>query len=75
MFGAELRKAREKAGLTQEELAFKAGVHRTYISLLERDIKSPTLNVLFRLCAAMGVCASKLIAKIEQAVNEDRGDD
>lgn len=73
MFGEELRKAREKAGLTQEQLAFKAGVHRTYVSLLERDLKSPTLNTLFRLCAAMAISASKLIAKVEKDMNEDRG--
>lgn len=73
MFGEELRKAREKAGLTQEQLAFKAGVHRTYVSLLERDIKSPTLNTLFRLCVAMEVSAGKLIAKVEKDMNEDRG--
>ena len=73
MFGEELRKAREKAGLTQEQLTFKAGVHRTYVSLLERDIKSPTLNTLFRLCVAMEVSAGKLIAKVEKDMNEDRG--
>jgi transcriptional regulator with XRE-family HTH domain len=37
MFGEELKKAREAAGLTQEALAFVANVHRTYVSLLERD--------------------------------------
>lgn len=73
MFGEELRKAREKAGLTQEQLAFRAGVHRTYISLLERDLKSPTLNTLFRLCKAMETYASKLVARVEKRMNEDRG--
>ncbi len=73
MFGEELRKAREKAGLTQEQLAFRAGLHRTYISLLERDLKSPTLNTLFRLCGAMAVSAAKLVAKVEKRLNEDRG--
>ena len=53
MLGKELRKAREAAGMSQEELAFRARVHRTYISLLERDKKSPTLDVLFRICGAM----------------------
>jgi transcriptional regulator with XRE-family HTH domain len=67
MLGDELRKAREKAGMTQEELAFKAQVHRTYVSLLERDKKSPTLNMLFRLCEAMGASASRIVAKIERA--------
>jgi transcriptional regulator with XRE-family HTH domain len=74
MLGDELRKAREKAGLTQEQLAFKAGVHRTYVSLLERDRKSPTLHTLFRLCAAMTISPSKLIAKVEKEMNEDSGD-
>jgi transcriptional regulator with XRE-family HTH domain len=75
MLGRELRKVREQTGLTQEQLAFKAGLHRTYVSLLERDLKSPTLSTLFRLCLAMGVSASKLIAKVEKAMNEDRGSD
>jgi transcriptional regulator with XRE-family HTH domain len=75
MVGEELRKAREKAGLTQEQLAFRAGIHRTYVSLLERDLKSPTLNTLFRLCAALDISVSKLIAKVEKGMNEDRGND
>lgn len=53
MLGSELRKAREKAGMSQKRLAFEAGVHRTYISLLERDKKSPTVNVLLRICKAL----------------------
>mgnify|MGYP006277303049 CR=1 FL=1 len=69
MIGKELRKARNSAGLSQEELAHKAGVHRTYISLLERDKKSPTLEVLFRLCAALDIPASEFIAKVERHRN------
>lgn len=71
MFGTELRKLREKAGLSQEQLADSAGVHRTYVSLLERNKKSPTLEVLFRLCKALRVPAAKLIARVE-AAHEDR---
>ncbi len=66
MLGDELRKAREQAGLTQEDLAFKARIHRTYVSQLERDRKSPTLAVLFRICDALGVSASRLIARVER---------
>jgi transcriptional regulator with XRE-family HTH domain len=66
MLGAELRKAREAAGLTQEQLAFEASLDRTYISQLEHDKKSPTLDVLFRLCDALGVSAAKLIEKVER---------
>ena len=67
MLGDELRKAREAAGLTQEELAFEANVHRTYVSLLERNKKSPTLDVLFRMCHALGIQASRLIARVEKS--------
>ena len=67
MLGEELRKAREGAGLTQERLAFRAGVSRPYVSQLERDLKSPTMDALFRICEALGVRASALIARVEQA--------
>ena len=66
VLGEELRKAREKAGLTQEELAAKADVSRNYVSLLEHDAKSPTVQVLIRLCKAMDAKASKLIATVER---------
>ena len=65
MLGEELRKAREAAGLTQEKLAFAAGLDRTYISQLEHDKKSPTLDVLFRLCDALEVQASDMISRVE----------
>ncbi len=65
MIGRELRKAREAVGLSQEQLAFQAGVHRTYVSMLERDKKSPTVAVLFRLCKALGIRPSRLIARVE----------
>ena len=53
MLGDELRKARLGAGMTQEELAFKADVSRNYISLLELGQKSPTVQLLLRLCKAL----------------------
>lgn len=67
MLGDELRRARERADMTQEALSFEAGVDRTYISQLEHDKKSPTVDVLFRLCDAMGVRASQLIARVEKS--------
>lgn len=66
MLGDVLRHFREEAGMTQETLAFEAGVDRTYISQLERNKKSPTVDVLFRLCDAMGIKASELIARVEE---------
>jgi transcriptional regulator with XRE-family HTH domain len=66
MLGEELRKARTAAGLSQESLALGAGVDRSYLSELERDLKSPTVKLLLRLCATLGISASGLIAKVEK---------
>ncbi|QDT64764.1 helix-turn-helix domain-containing protein [Calycomorphotria hydatis] len=67
MFGQVLRDARIAAGMTQEDLAHHAQVDRTYISQLERDLKSPTLAMLFRLCDAMGISAANMVAEVEKA--------
>jgi len=64
--GAELRKARLAADLTQEALSSAARIDRSYISQLERDLKSPTVETLLRLCWAMGASASKMIARVEK---------
>jgi transcriptional regulator with XRE-family HTH domain len=66
MLGEEIRRAREEAGLSQEELADKAQLHRTYISLLERNKKSPTVAVLARIAVALGLQASELIQRSER---------
>lgn len=67
MLGEEIRKARIDAKLTQEGLAFKAGVSRQYVSLLELNEKSPTVDTLIRLCKALGVSAGKIISRVEKA--------
>jgi transcriptional regulator with XRE-family HTH domain len=66
MLGEELRKAREAAGLTQEQLALAAGVDRGYISQLEHDKRSPTLDFLLRLCEAMEASAGRIVSRIEK---------
>ena len=65
MLGESLRNARINAGMTQEDVADRASVDRTYVSMLEHDKKSPTVDVLLRICEAMGVRASEIIAQIE----------
>jgi len=64
-FGEELRKAREDRGFSQEELGFESDYHRTYISQLERGLKSPTLKAVIKISQALGIKASDLIARIE----------
>ena len=65
--GEVLRQARLKAGLTQEVLAFAAEVDRTYISYLENDQKSPTLEMLVKLCRELAMPVSELIKRAEKA--------
>lgn len=59
--GDALRAKREKLGISQEELAERAGVDRTYISILERGLKSPTLDTLERICSALGTLPERVI--------------
>lgn len=70
MFGETLRTYRKERGLTQEELAHRAEIHRTYVSLLERNEKSPTLNVLFRICRALEVRPSEVLEGVEAGMEE-----
>jgi transcriptional regulator with XRE-family HTH domain len=55
-----LREVREDAGLSQEALGFRAGLHRTEISLLERGDREPRLSTLIRLAAALDVGVSAI---------------
>jgi transcriptional regulator with XRE-family HTH domain len=73
MLGDEIRKARLAAKLTQEQLAFEADISRNYVSLLELNQKSPTVDVLLRIARALGIRASALIATIEDKVSRPRG--
>jgi transcriptional regulator with XRE-family HTH domain len=68
-FGKVLREIRHEHSLSQEELGFEGGYHRTYISLLERGRKSPSLNTVFQLSAALGVLPSEILRRIEARVN------
>ena len=65
-FGRQISRLRGRLGISQEELGFRVGVHRTYVSQLERGLKSPTLNVILRLAKALHKPASSLIASVEK---------
>jgi transcriptional regulator with XRE-family HTH domain len=73
MMGEELRKAREQAGLAQEQLSFRAGLSRPYISQLERDMKSPTVETLFRICDALNVSAADIVGRVDAARTRKAG--
>lgn len=65
LFGKEVARLRKVLGISQEELAFRAEVHRTYVSQLERGLKSPTLNMILKLSRALKASASRLVATVE----------
>jgi transcriptional regulator with XRE-family HTH domain len=69
--GAELKACRLKKQISQEQLGFDAGVHRTYVSLIERGAKSPTLGVLFRLCKALDVPPAKFVKNVQLHMEEN----
>jgi transcriptional regulator with XRE-family HTH domain len=64
-FGENLTSAREGSGVTQEELSFRAGLHRTEIGLLERGGRIPRIDTLAKLAGALGVPTSSLLDGID----------
>ena len=66
LFGQVLQHLRKENSLSQEELGFESGYHRTYISLLERGKKSPSLKTIFQLANALNVEPSDLIERVQK---------
>ena len=67
-FGEVLRRHRKKKNKFQAEVAFLAGLDRTYISLLELGKRSPTLDTIIALCDALDTKPSDLILAMEKLV-------
>jgi transcriptional regulator with XRE-family HTH domain len=63
-FAVNLRRARDAAGISQEELAKRCEVHRTEISLLERGGREPRLGTMVKLAVALGTTPQALCAGI-----------
>ena len=64
-FGFKLRSFRLKMGLSQEDLADKAGLHRTYIGGIERGERNISLVNMFKLARAMDLRLDELLAGID----------
>lgn len=60
-FGAVVRRLREERGLTQDELAERAGVSGTYVGFVERGDNVPTLTIVLQLAKALGIRAAELL--------------
>jgi transcriptional regulator with XRE-family HTH domain len=72
VFGQVVREFRITLTVSQEHLAAMAGLHRTYISLLERGLRNPSLTVVRRLAVALGVTATDLVAAFEAKAGRPR---
>ncbi len=59
--GEHVRQKRKLLGISQEELAFRANLDRTYVSQIERGIGNPSLTVLLRLAAVLQVKIQELV--------------
>ena len=66
-FGFAVKARREELGLTQEELAEKAKIHRTYLSDVERGSRNLSLINIEKLAAALALPVSELFQRIERA--------
>lgn len=66
IFSQNVRRSRQELGLSQEELAERAGLHRTYISSVERGERNVSLENIFSIANALGVPAEKLLTPLRK---------
>ncbi len=71
ILGLEIQRRRVEQGWSQEYLAEVTGLHRTYVSQLERGLKSPSVRVLSHITNALGISMSEFLQVVEELVNAD----
>lgn len=64
-FASNLRYLRKRAGYSQEELSYRADLHRTNVGMLERAVRMPRIDTLVKLAGALGVTAAELLDGID----------
>lgn len=69
-FGLALREVRRSKEISQERLALEAGFDRTYISLIERGISSPTIRKVHRIAQILEVAPSYIMLRMEALLKE-----
>lgn len=69
-FGKVLQELRAERQISQEELGFRSGYHRTYISLLERGKKNPSLQTVFQLARALNAEPTEILKRVEKLLSK-----
>jgi transcriptional regulator with XRE-family HTH domain len=64
ILGANLKRLRTAKGWSQEQYAFEAGIHRTYVSDIERGARNPTILILEKLAAPLSVDPAALLQEL-----------
>ena len=65
-FGVVVRRLRVASGVSQEALAATAGLHRTYISMLERGVRMPSILVARQVAEALGTTMGALLSEVDE---------
>ena len=66
MFGRAIRELREESAITQEDLAHRSGLDRSYMGGIERGERNPSLKNIFRVADGLGVSAGALFERFEK---------
>jgi transcriptional regulator with XRE-family HTH domain len=72
LLGLNVRLNREGKGWSQDRLSEESGLHRTYISGVERGVRNPTIEVVQQLANALGICIEHLFTepRVKKAKND-----
>lgn len=63
-FGLEVKRRRAELGITQEEFAHISGLHRTYVSGIERGDRNPTIDIVFSIASALKCEVSEIMPSV-----------
>lgn len=70
LVGQVIQSYRLRKGMSQEVLSGLAGLDRTHYSKIERGLRSPTLDTLFKIAQALDIPPSDIVRQIEQPISE-----
>lgn len=69
-FGEALKRHRKLKRYTQEELAIEADLDRTYISMLERGLRKPSLEVAMKLAKVLKINSTQMVEEVDRKISE-----